>query len=156
MLTFPTLLEIFNKYIRANIKDQVLWDKIQTWKMFLGVWSNLHTHFISFQTKTNLEILCFFCPPSNSTILDPCPTLLTCYSCAQKKRNRNLIVMNIQNDEWKNPAMFCHRVNNVNKKCEQLWTNDMKVVWNMLKNESHRIEIKHILQKKKGVSYLVF
>ena len=54
----------------------------------------------------------------------------------------------------KNPAMFCHRVNNVNKKCEQLWTNDMKVVWNMLKNESHRIEIKHILQKK-GVSFNV-
>ena len=59
MLTFPTLLEIFNKYIRANIKDQVLWDKIQTWKIFLGFWSNLHTHFLSFQTKTNLEILCF-------------------------------------------------------------------------------------------------
>ena len=79
----------------------------------------------------------------------PHPTYLL-FMCS-KKRNRNLIVMNIQNDEWKNPAMFCHRVNNVNKKCEQLWTNDMKVVWNMLKNESHRIEIKHILQKKESL-----
>ena len=94
-------------------------------------------------------------PPTSLQFLDsrplPHPTYLL-FMCS-KKRNRNLIVMNIQNDEWKNPAMFCHRVNNVNKKCEQLWTNDMKVVWNMLKNESHRIEIKHILQKKK--SFLV-
>ena len=89
-------------------------------------------------------------PPTSLQFHDsrplPHPTYLL-FMCS-KKRNRNLIVMNIQNDEWKNPAMFCHRVNNVNKKCEQLWTNDMKVVWNMLKNESHRIEIKHILQKK--------
>jgi len=28
-------------------------------------------------------------PPSNLTILDPCPTLLTCYSCAQKKKSKS-------------------------------------------------------------------
>jgi len=28
-------------------------------------------------------------PPSNFMILDPCPTLLTCYSCAQKKKSKS-------------------------------------------------------------------
>jgi len=27
--------------------------------------------------------------PSNFMILDPCPTLLTCYSCAQKKKSKS-------------------------------------------------------------------
>ena len=90
-------------------------------------------------------------PPSNLTILYPCPTLLTCYSCAQKKEIEIWLWWIFKMTNEKNPAMFCHRVNNVNKKWEQLWTNDMKVVWNMLKNESHRIEIKHILQKKESL-----